>query len=714
MSSSKILLGFCGTRHLRHAVGKTERAGIALVLVLGLLAFLVLSAVSFSILMRMDRLTSRNYLDVVKARNYVQVALAQATLSIDQAMDADNSRYPLWEGGSFFVRGIGMEASGNDDPVPDVLLDGDGDVFDYLPRRLETEAINQADSTALQWHDIELFNDLGEMELVGRYAYVVLDCSGFLDANIVARQPVRGLGGDPGEIRPGGDWGTFVGLRADEWQRIETLAELEFLGQRYGNLNASQLETMFVYSRFPNQFWDEAAQELRDRAFIGGDPSEADEWDTAGISGAIEDITQIPDADLFYAAMRDYATYDGTAGSLVPSDPADLDGFGVMPVPRVNEVAIFQRFSYDDPEFTHEISVFVETWAPFTDLPVENYVLRVVGDVELQTGIGDYDITISLDEEQEVTHSGGRNDYQLTRFDYVHEYDIDDDLGLPATVTFANLSDVRLVVLAGGNEVEHARPFADDPEREVVLVDTLVWSWEATDPRINWQPDHWTRQDDDHTLEEDNNTLDDVDADHVQLIYVSPEPFRSVGELSFLLYDESKPWETIALMDGDDGDNPRAVFDVFTAFRTNTVFFGQVNPNTPHDEVLDAVFNEAPTGAYPGADDSGLNPTTFRTNLINFRQTLPNEQFVNRSDMVRMDRPEGNKFEQESLLRNSIELFDTQQNLFTIFLIAEALSPTGVTLSQQRAVAVVWRDPFPDAPGATGRHPSFVRFFKWL
>ncbi len=65
----------------------------------------------------------------------------------------------------------------------------------------------------------------------------------------------------------------------------------------------------------------------------------------------------------------------------------------------------------------------------------------------------------------------------------------------------------------------------------------------------------------------------------------------------------------------------------------------------------------------------------------------------------------------ESIVANSYRLLSPRQNLFTILIAAQVTGSSGGVLAEQRAVAVVWRDPYPDA---NGRHPALVRFFKWL
>jgi hypothetical protein len=75
--------------------------------------------------------------------------------------------------------------------------------------------------------------------------------------------------------------------------------------------------------------------------------------------------------------------------------------------------------------------------------------------------------------------------------------------------------------------------------------------------------------------------------------------------------------------------------------------------------------------------------------------------------------------DRESVLRNSMGLFTTRQQLFTIILRADSFSAKygfqdlkhGNVMSTAQAVAQIWRDPMPNADG---RHPCFVRLFKIL
>jgi len=66
------------------------------------------------------------------------------------------------------------------------------------------------------------------------------------------------------------------------------------------------------------------------------------------------------------------------------------------------------------------------------------------------------------------------------------------------------------------------------------------------------------------------------------------------------------------------------------------------------------------------------------------------------------------ELEREAYFRNSINLLNVRQNLFTIIIEAQVASGGNIPRNpvRQRAVALVWRDPY------TGE--MFVRSIKWL
>jgi len=75
-------------------IADKSRQGIALVMVLGVLTILTLLAVSFAVTMRTERLAAENYIYVVKARHFLNEALARAIFEADESMVNGNQFYP--------------------------------------------------------------------------------------------------------------------------------------------------------------------------------------------------------------------------------------------------------------------------------------------------------------------------------------------------------------------------------------------------------------------------------------------------------------------------------------------------------------------------------------------------------------------------------------------------------------------------------------------
>ena len=71
-----------------------EKSGVALILVIGLLALMMVMAVAFAIYMRTERVAAGNFRNDVRVRQLLQVALARALNDVDSNMG--NTPYPNW------------------------------------------------------------------------------------------------------------------------------------------------------------------------------------------------------------------------------------------------------------------------------------------------------------------------------------------------------------------------------------------------------------------------------------------------------------------------------------------------------------------------------------------------------------------------------------------------------------------------------------------
>jgi hypothetical protein len=270
-------------------------------------------------------------------------------------------------------------------------------------------------------------------------------------------------------------------------------------------------------------------------------------------------------------------------------------------------------------------------------------------------------------------------------------------------------------------------------------------SAEVNDPRLNHNQGNWKKESaptpwilNKHATEKGNL------AEGVSPMYVRNFPLDlpkalvgrgSVAELGYLSVGE--PWRTIALYNTPD-QNLHRVLDYFT-LETNTAVRGKVNINSRNLGVLASALYEMKLDQYPGEDTTkrmSVDGAAFLASNVITRLGggVPARHRGNRSTSVlgefdisfcgnldsRLSSPAlTNDAARESILRNAHELFGVRQNLYTIFVYAQTMTPAGALGAEQRAVAVVWRDPEEDvadtgAAGSGRLNRTFVRYFKWL
>ena len=158
-----------------------RRSGSALIIVLGFLAFMVVSAVSFSIYMRTERVASSGFHRSASVRQMVKAGVANAIAQIDAAVGNDPfpglQVYP-GSGGDYgldhWMNCVFMpyKSASPGITVPVIPLEG----LAYLPPALVNEVRATARSTySAQWQNLDYD--------VGRFAYVAVNVSDFFDIN---------------------------------------------------------------------------------------------------------------------------------------------------------------------------------------------------------------------------------------------------------------------------------------------------------------------------------------------------------------------------------------------------------------------------------------------------------------------------------------------------------------------------------------------------
>ena len=190
-------------------MNRHSQKGSALLIVLGFLSFMVVSAVAFAIWMRTERLPSSALRRSVANRYLVKAALAQAMSRVDDAIrshpfpggwntnnqnnayrDTRGCAYDWWESRVFMPpdpEGIGTTAGDPDSryaPVTKTVSVLNLEALGYLPPALVNDVrMLSRSSWAAQW---EYFNFDA-----GRYAFCAVNVSDMLDINRIAANSPR-------------------------------------------------------------------------------------------------------------------------------------------------------------------------------------------------------------------------------------------------------------------------------------------------------------------------------------------------------------------------------------------------------------------------------------------------------------------------------------------------------------------------------------------
>jgi hypothetical protein len=352
------------TGHQPHGGG---RRGAALLVVIGLVSLLMIAAVAFSILMTIERSASSNFRHSVQARHLLYAGLAQAIVDIDA--DVGDSIYPIWSNTTVTI--TTPYGSRSVQRKPNLLQSYDptqaqpcsspvlsADALQYLPRSLYQSLLETPPSGTSLAPEAKAISINGTY--VGRYAYVIANVSGLLDANVAGRSN-RWFGTCPEEIQL--DTNVLTDVINTNWfaadrtadYRYETLPELARLNTGIDSNKLSHFET-FSYA-LENQM----ALDGKPKLYIGGDiaarmASAAEYYPGTGqsFSNRLREILQRSDVlgytsfhqtpteiservDSFISCMLDYTDADSTPRKLNgPNVEGDYHIACVSWVPTIN------------------------------------------------------------------------------------------------------------------------------------------------------------------------------------------------------------------------------------------------------------------------------------------------------------------------------------------------------------------------------------------
>lgn len=703
------------------------RRGIALIVTLGFLAVIAILAVAFAITMRVERLAARSFADGVRARQLAHVGLARAMADIHGHADANSLLYPQWTGDSF-------PSSGATGPANFLT----GSATNYIPGSVLNGARSRA--SAVRWVDVT-----SGTNLIGRYAYLAVNCSGLLDPNAdyaaTGSATPRKYGLSPYELAYNsallGELGTGAANlmpgrtgapRSKAWRRAESVPDLWVAGYwGYGTrpfIGNPPVSNFFPFSYFPQGFRGQ-----------GGNIEEPINIAVAAPSLNVNDIRNrlqsmglsAANANTVARNLVDYLDGDFT--------PHDLDTFSAEPVPMLNEVVLENIVTYDSGSSTwsNRIRMRVELFYPFANpatasgFTLQFTVQPVGGDFVIAPQSETVNVpNMTFDTPSEIWVSPAR--------EFTWTYASTNTPAMPTQFQITGLS-----VRRSGTEVDRVRTPINIPwgthfhASPIGASIPTGSSWAVNDPRINWDWDNQWNPPVETKVASPGGSLNAMnpkatamlgqpDQDGHRAMYArnGNGNIEVPGELGFLLYDANRPWQTIPL----HGSDALAVLDHFTT-NTNAFRTGLVNLNSENRNVLAQVFFDTPLERWPGESGaprvSVAQATALATAIYNAGGA---NQYTNVSHIARAGAGIDSalagfdRLQRKAAIRNSSMLLGTRQNIYTIIITAQSVVDANndgtvqndEVVGEQRAVAVVWRDPY----RVGGNYNTFVRFFRWL
>ena len=720
-----------------------RRSGIALIIVLGFLALLTILVVAFAVMMRTERVAARSYQDVQRAKQLTYVGLSRIQVVLDDALGGGNQRiFPSWQ----VTNSVGPKLI---DLNRTAALISTSDTprslaADFIVGSSLTQAL--AASSRAAWTNIVIDNQNNQPTLVGRVAYVVVNDSGLLDANYAGGTGKRS-GVSPAELvvsnecltEFSGD--TFAQVRSNSFKRFESIADLTVCAQVGGCLpSGGRVTNLCVNSRAPRMVWDFQGGALREPVYIGGDTAKG--LRLVAAQGDIETGLQrsfsvagelLPSSYKVYQCLLDYTDLD--------DKPQDVSSFSTEAVPFINEIVFQVTSKVAGTGYRYEFTPRVELFFPFVGVTnSKTYELRFAVQFDGAPSPAGYKPPNYGPPAINLAPPPGnwtQGVYSVT-LPTAYPPAVGTDAALPPASWAGFKAKVICQLREGSQPVDQvgsatAQLLIDMSTLTTTIGDFREFGMACNDPRFNYavaNPNQWKPVGASpgttgaHTLSNENVRVvsysTTATADGTNLMYVRNGSLSNTGELGFLPYDENKPWHTIRLVESAAG-RPHAVLDYFT-MHSNEFTRGMVNPNSGNVDVLISALASTHTNFSPVSITNGLTVVAAETLA---RQIQARQLFSNRADLGRVPSgwPAGaTALQKEAIIRHSADLFNPRQNLFTAVVAAQAIrrepgkaydaevDEATEVVAEQRAVAVIWRDPFP----VNGSYEQKVVFFKWL
>ncbi len=546
-------------------------------------------------------------------------------------------------------------------------------------------------------------------ELMGKVRYAMADCSGLLDANFVGGD-TRNTGVNPREFQLANlpESAGSLPAKRDVYKRYETFSEL------VQNLNYYPSD-LFVYSSSRPEQWDCNLMNLQKPINIGGNLIQLQNQKMA-ITNALwlAGVTSIVEAGIIYSNLLDYVD-----DNLIP---ANFE-FSVENVPMINEVVVSNLVIVADENppsankiYTVKTDIIIECWYPFV------VGTSVTFDVVSSTAFGEQNNIKPDNPLLPTTRSIGP---PLSNGFFIITNNYSKNMPPVPKVSTMKLISTNYISIKLGSDV------VDQLNNPIILTNNHVGTdnigtnsscaaAECLDPRFNANStsDQWRVEVLPlHTLNDTNTWTKSFmpsSFDGDTAMFVANKQLSSVAELGYLAF---APWRTVKLY----GPDRIRVLDVFAIatdpaswFATNRWNRGQINPNTKSLDVMKAWFQGMSVDKYPGQTVGATPLGSAEAQTVAQLIVDQSGSYTNLSDLGRVldnylsGLAGKSELEKESYFRNTCGLFNIHQNVFAILIEAKAASGGNIPRNpaKQRAVAIVWRDPF------TGE--MFVRHVKWL
>lgn len=559
--------------------------------------------------------------------------------------------------------------------------------LNYIPSSL-TSAVAAVDAACRTnyWINIEAVAN-GEATTVGRVAYLIANCSGLLDANFVGGSNRVG-GTHPAEIEIGyldeiDNESSFITYR-DANKPFESLPSLA------GWQPAWHPANMFYYSRFVENQWNTNLLDV--------DPGKCDlAGDEVYLESIKKDIinafwlsglTKIEAATAF-TNLLDYVDGD--------SYPRDLHA-SVEAVPLINEIMFYNTVTIvNTTNYYLTNSITVELWYPFSSTNLNSFTF----DLKTEITAVDHQDFMPPAINGTYTFTSTPTSFRSlvgTQSKYVQSPPVP-LLSPGEQLIWTETINTAAVTLAGIIVDQLDNPLVCTITSTIVAGTNFFesrMSKECVDPRFNWDPDSgqwgsWL-----------TNTYSINNTNWITKAYWSSNPYsdsnaplsianqvlQSLSELTYLIYSV-EPWTTIRV----GGVNPHNVYDYF-ALRWFDLARGYVNPNTHIRDVLATAFYDVPAGA---GTTSESDAQIIANEIINGKGL----GYMTIDDVIAVILNSAaipGYIDKNALIDNTENLLNLRQNLFAVIIEAHVASGGNIPVNpaKQRALALIWRDPFRD------------------